>query len=258
MNSPQLFLQTLALPAFEDLSKPEFVPAEAKVNGFNDALEVVENFRRDINYWFVRYQNFYDRTNAAMRDYRLSHVDLVTRIFNDMMTVFGDNIETIRQSAYSLLDVITERQAVLGETNECLQGVIAGLGANSVQAGSVIQQCALYANGTFSRLLTNNFYPAFAGIQQSVSAVPNGVIDALSRGNVLQDEQEIIEFLRMGYEIYDRQWTTAVSQLLRWETSRFEVDGLFLVDEMRLCLAGAVVSYITTNAGLESDAIACT
>ncbi|CRK95144.1 CLUMA_CG008621, isoform A [Clunio marinus] len=243
-------LQTFATPVFENPDAPEHIPK-------NDPLDVVERFRTDVDYWFVRYQNFYDRANAAMRDYRFAHVDLVTRVYNDMMEVFGDDIEAIRQTAYDLNDVIAERQAQLGADNACLQGVMEEMTQNSARSGANIQSCALYANSTLETLLTNVFYPTFIGIQETMSTVPVAVVDALSRGNVLQDEEAIVEFLEAGYRIYERQWITAVSQLLRWETNRFQTDGLFLVDEMRICLSGAVVAYIVEAARLTTAVQAC-
>lgn len=233
------------------------MPTEKRTGGFLDPIEVVERFRADIETWFVRYQNFYDRTNASMRNYRMAHVALIAQIYERLMTVFGDDLEAVRISSLELVELIESRRGTLGENNECLNGVAAELETNSVQVSSTISMCAIYANQTLSRLLVTNFYPAFANIQQSVSTVPNAVIDALSRGNVFQEEEEIIEFLRAGYEVIDMQWMTAVSQLMRWETNRFEVDGLFLIDEMTICMANQVLDYILTNVRLEGEALAC-
>lgn len=224
---------------------------------FQDS-EVVQQFRADIEYWFVRYQNFYDRANAVLRNYRFAHVTLVTQVYNRLMTVFGDDIEAIRQSAWELQDLIESRRATLGANNACLNGVVTRQGTNSGQVSSTVQSCALYANHTMSGLLLNTFYPAFANIQNLISGVNVAVVDALSRGNVLEDEEAIIEYLRAGYSVVDFQWLTATSQLLRWETNRFQVDGLFLVDEMTICMAPAVIRFITTTSQLEVDTLACT
>lgn len=187
-----------------------------------------------------------------MRNYRLAHVDLVTLVYNQMMTVFGDHIESIRQSAYGLLDFIAER-----ESNACLEAVLDDHTQNSIRVSATVQSCAEYANRTLAGLLTNVFYPTFADIQSQISTVPVAVIDVLSRGNVLQDEEAIIEFLRARYEVIDLQWISAVSQLLRWESNRFEVDGLFMVDQQGICMTDAVLNYVTTNAQLEARAQAC-
>lgn len=53
------------------------------------------------------------------------------------------------------------------------------------------------------------------------------------------------------------QWASAVSQLLRWETNRFETDGMFLVDEMRVCLADQTLDYVVRTTALEARALAC-
>lgn len=243
------------MPTFEEiLSSPE-VALEEQLP-FQDS-EIVQQFRRDIEYWFIRYQNLYDRSNAAMRNYRFAHVHLVTRIYNTLLTVYGDNVQVLRDSAWELVDLIAERRATLGQDNACLNGVEAERAANSQQIGSTIQSCALYANTTMSRLMLNNFYPAFASIQNTISGVNVIVVDALSRGNVLQDEVAIIEYLRSGYGVAEFQWLSAVSQLLRWETNRFEVDGLFLADEMRICLAAPVVQYLQTNTRLHAETLSC-
>lgn len=243
------------MPTFEEnINAPESMPLE--LSPYQDS-PVVEQFRRDVNYWFVRYQNLYDRTNAAMRGYRFSHVELVTRIYNGLLTVYGDNIESIRQSNLELTDVIAERRVQLGNDNACLNGAAAGQTANSRQVGSTFNQCALYANTTMSRMLANVFYPSFVTIQNTISGLNVIVVDALSRGNALEDETAMIEYMRAGYALAEFQWASAVSQLLRWEKNRFEVDGLFLVDEMRICLAPAVVQYLATSARLLADARAC-
>ena len=240
------------------MNAPEHIASETvDLKPKNTPEEVVENFRRDIETWFVRYQTFYDRSNAAMRSYRMAHVTLVTRIYNEFMTVYGDDIEVVRQSAYELLDLIELRQGELGEDNACITGVVQGHGRNSIQVSTTIQNCAIYANTTMERMLINVFYPAFADIQSLISTVPNAVIDVLSRGNVLQDEEAIIEFLRARFEVIEIQWLGAVSQLLRWESNRFETDGLFLVDQSTICMAAAVLQYIGTNARLEQEARAC-
>jgi hypothetical protein len=74
---------------------------------------------------------------------------------------------------------------------------------------------------------------------------------------VLQDESQIVEFLSNNYRAKQMQWASAVSQLLRWETNRFETDGMFLVDEMRVCLADQTLDYVVRTTALEARAIAC-
>lgn len=219
--------------------------------------EQVDAFREEIDRWFVKYQTFYDRSNAAMREYRLAHVDLVTRIYQEMMTVFGTDIEAVRQAAYELNDLIEDRRNQIGEVNDCLREIIDARTENSARVGSTIQQCAIFANRTLSGMLTNTFYPTFAEIQTSISTVPISVIDVLSRGNVLEDEDAILEYLRARYEVIELQWLGAVSQLLRWETNRFDVDGEFLVDEMLECMASAVIEYLLVNSRLEGEVHNC-
>lgn len=219
--------------------------------------ERVEQFRRDLDGQFVRYQTFYDRSNAAMRNYRFAHVDLVTMVYNRMMTVFGEDINAIVELNNEFLELIANRTEEVGENNTCLQGVVDLHDALHVRVGSDIQACAIFANTTMEGMLRNVFYPTFAEIQNTISTTPNAVIDALSRGNVLEDEEEILEFLRARFEVLELQWLSAVSQLLRWESNRFEVDALFLVDEMTLCVARPVVDYIITVATLQTQARAC-
>ena len=166
------------------------------------------------------------------------------------MTVFGDDIEGVRQLAYELNDLVDAQVESVGSINPCIQGVMDGRAANSAQVGSTIQQCATYANTTLSFRLSNTFYPAHAIIQRQISSVPLQVVDALARGNILQDEQEIIKYLSDIFAVKDFQWESGVSQLLRWESNRWNVDGNFLVDEMRICLAGALSSFIVQTAPL--------
>jgi hypothetical protein len=243
------------MPTLDTLAE---APRAVKPYKFNVDVknEVVENFRRALDTEFVRFQIFYDRSNAAMRTYRFAHVDLVTMIYNRMMTVFGDDIEAVRQSAYELLDMIEARETEVG-VNACLTAAREAHAANSRVVGGTIQTCAIFGNNTMEGMLRNVFYPTFADIQNTISTTPNAVIDVLSRGNVLEDEEAILEFLRARYEVIEIQWLGAVSQLLRWETNRFEVDALFLVDEMTMCMANSILDYLSTNARLEAEVLAC-
>lgn len=175
-----------------------------------------------------------------------------------MMTVFGDDIHAIRSASTEVRNVLEDRRGQLGDANACLQGVTGRHEEASAQIGLNIQLCGLYANTTLANLMRNRFYPAFANIQVTISSVNVAVIDALSRGNALEDEDDIIEYLIANYRVIEFQWLTAVSQLLRWESNRYEVDGLFLVDEMTLCMAANTLSFVTTAIGLETDARACT
>lgn len=233
------------------------VPVVAKKSVRAPRNEVVDRFRADIEYWFVRFQNFYDRSNAAMRNYRLAHVDLVTDMFNRMNVVIGDDLEAIGSSTRELSEILQRRQGELPEGNACISGVISSHDDSIAQVSSNVQTCAIYANQTMERLLRNTFYLEFAAIQNTISTAPNSVIDVLSRGNALQDEEAIIEFLRARYEVMDIQWIGAVSQLLRWESNRFTVESLFLIDQVTLCLAESVLTFIRSNSDHETQALAC-
>lgn len=255
MNLDNIFLnQALALPAFEDPNAPEHMPSVEVVKPRN---EQVDAFREEIDRQFVRFQNFYDRTNAAMRQYRLLHVALISRIYNALMVVLGDRIEEVRVASYELDDMITARYEELGEINECLLGIITTRNANSASVGSNIQECAVTANTTLSGLLSNVFYPTFAQVQTETSMVPISVIDVLSRGNVLEDEEAIITYLNDRYAVFDLQWLSLVSQMLRWETNRFENEGLFLNDDTNICLLNATWEFLLTNSRLEGEVPYC-
>lgn len=257
----------MALPAFEDMSKSEFMPEDSNLSEFmpEDSNlpehmprnEIVDAFREQIDMWFVRYQTFYDRTNAAMRDYRLAHVHLVSRIYNALMVVFGDEIEQVRMMTYDLIDLINARAAELGGLNECLNGIVAQSSVHSQTVGANIQACALRSNTTLSGLLTDTFYPTFAAIQTETSTIPISVIDILSRGNVLEDEEAILQYLEDRYRVIELQWLGGVSQLLRWETNRFENDGLFLVDDMTICMGDATWQFYLNLAFLEGSVGDC-
>jgi hypothetical protein len=219
--------------------------------------EIVEKFRADIELWFVRFQLFYDAKNAQTRNYRLAHVDLITDIYNQLMEVFGDDIQAITDLSNELNDLIDAQVESVGSVNECIQEVMDGREANSERVGATFQRCANYANDTLSSRLSNTFYPAHASIQRQISTVPLAVIDVLSRGNVLQDEGEMVQFLSDLYEVKDMQWEGAVSQLLRWESNRWTVDGSFLVDEMRICAGLALTDYIISTSKLEAKITNC-
>ena len=85
--------------------------------------EIVEQFRTDIFYWFHRFQAFYTRAITATTDYRFAHVELITRVYNELITAFGDDIEAVHQLTYEYVNLVIERTADLGGDNECLVGV---------------------------------------------------------------------------------------------------------------------------------------
>lgn len=234
------------LPVVEDMSKPEHKPRN----------EVVDAFREEIDRQFVRYQHFYDLTNADMRRYRLDHVELISEIYMALMTVMGDRIEEVRIAAYELDDMINARIEEDGET-PCITDVMQSRDANSVSVGSGIQQCAITANATLTSLLNEAFYPTFAQIQTETSSIPISVIDVLARGNVLEDEQAIIQYLDDRYTAFEMQWRAAVSSLLRWETNRFRNDGLFLNDEVERCMFDVSWDYLLTNSRIEGELLQC-
>lgn len=232
------------------------MPTKKRTGGFNDPIEVVEQFRTDIEYWFVRFQNFYDRSNAAMRNYRLAHVALIADLYQSLMFVFGDDIHGVIEMTRETQEIIDRVQGE-GNPNACLTGVIGELETLNVRVGAGINACAIRANQTFSDNLRNLFYPAFVEIQATISPIPNSVTDALSRGNVLEDETAIIAFLRARYESNEFQFVNAVSQLLRWETSRFENESLWIIDEMTVCNALALIQFIVDVIPLQTRAAAC-
>lgn len=153
--------------------------------------EVVDEFRRNIERYFVQYQNFYDRINSYMNGYRIAHVELVTSVYNELMMIFGEDIGAVRHSAHAFRQIIADRRSSLGAGNACLNTIETEHTAISTQTGFQFQACATYANTTLSQRLLTMFYPAFMGIQLSVSTVPVAVLDALSRGNVSLIYQKI-------------------------------------------------------------------
>jgi hypothetical protein len=233
----------------EDMTMPEHAPKPKN--------EVVNAFREEIDRWFARYQSRYDDANASMRRYRLRHVELVSEIYNGIMTVMGDRIEEVRQAAYELDDLIDGKREELGRINECLQGIINTRNSNSASVGTSIQRCALIANQTLAANLNNIFYPTFARIQEEASIIPISVIDVLARGNVLEDEQEVLTFLEERYNALERQWFTSVSVLLTWETNRFRNEGLFLRSDMEICMGDATWEYLLVNSRLEGEVQEC-
>ncbi|CRK95141.1 CLUMA_CG008619, isoform A [Clunio marinus] len=239
-------LQALAMPAVEEAQTSEVKPKN----------DVVDAFRDEINRWFAQYQTFYDRTNAALKTYRLLHVELVESIYNQMMTVLGNSIDTVRMLAYDLDDLLDARIQEVG-MNQCLQNIMDERDQNAALVGRNIQGCALTANTTLSTLLAEVFYPTFAEVQVQTSQVPISVIDVLSRGNVLEDEQAILQYLEDRYAVYEMQWLSLVSQLLRWDSNRFETEGLFKVDEIDICMAQGTEQYLLTMSRLEGEVQNC-
>jgi hypothetical protein len=132
--------------------------------------------------------------------------------------------------------------------------VISRLIANSQFVGEALNGCAMRANRTMTYALNEIFYPTFVSIQESASTVPLATFDALARGNVFDDNQDILNYLDSQYEVKIMQWLGAVSQLFRWDTTRFNVEGSFYVEEMVDCGADQVDSYSNQNSVLMFEA----
>lgn len=186
----------------------------------------------------------------------MNHVELVSEIFNELMIALGSQIEDIRQVTSELDALIDDRRAQIGDT-ACVQGVVNQRNANSDAVGISIQNCVIYANTTLHELLVTSFYPTFIIIQDQTTTIPLSVIDILSRGNVLEDEQEILQYMDDRYRAIEMQWFTAVSQLFRWETSRFNVEGRFLADQTSICMLNAALPFMLTNSRLEGEIRQC-
>lgn len=87
-----------------------FLKCQAHAQG----SDTVAEFRAAIDYRFTRLQSFYDATNNAMRIYRLAHVELVTEVFNNMMFLFGEDIEYVRASRRYVDQIVADVLLALG------------------------------------------------------------------------------------------------------------------------------------------------
>lgn len=125
---------------------------------------------------------------------------------------------------------------------------------NSQTMGREMNRCAGRANRTMTYAIDEIYYPTFRDIQDSVSPVPLLVLNALSRGNVFDDTDDIINYLQSQYDVIVMQWLGAVSQLFRWETTRFNVEGNFYVEEMIDCAQDAIYYYSNANTVLMFEA----
>lgn len=174
--------------------------------------DTVAEFRAAIDYRFSRLQAFYDATNNAMNIYRYAHVESIHVNYQGIMSEFGRAIEHVRSRG----------------------------GATPYNANLIINACARRANETLQRALTVNFYPTFSEVQMETSKIPLLTLNALTRGNVFDNNQEIIAYLLSQYDVKVMQWLGTVYQLFRWEKTRVDVYGRFYIDEMNLCLGDAL------------------
>lgn len=213
-----------------------------------DDLDAIAQFRSDILTHFRRFQTFYDLYNERMTSYRISHAELVGVHGLDFMQVFSTDLELVRQSKdYIDLEIANAMTRLGGNPNPCLQGVMNDLAANSGRFGEQFGACTRRANVTIGNGLAEIFYPTFDTIQVQASIVPLLTLGALSRGNPLANTAEIVEYLDAQYQALDIQWKFAASQLFRWETARFDIEALFYLEEMNLCLLDPLENYRNTN-----------
>lgn len=125
---------------------------------------------------------------------------------------------------------------------------------NSANFGTAFNACAQRANRTMVYSLNGGFYPTFQEIQSQASTVPLATLNALSRGNVFEDNQDILAYLISQYDVKVMQWLGGVSQLFRWDTNRLRVEGTFYTEEMIDCTIAPKESYSNTNAVLMFEA----
>lgn len=125
---------------------------------------------------------------------------------------------------------------------------------NSATFGLAFNACSQRANNTMVNSLQEGFYPTFQEIQSQASIVPLATLNALSRGNVFDDNQEILDYLISQYDVKVMQWLGGVSQLFRWATNRLRIEGSFYTEEMIDCTANIVESYSNTNTVLMFEA----
>ena len=141
-----------------------------------------------------------------------------------------------------------------GTPNPCLTSVMSRLMQNSATFGLEFNACAQRANRTMVYSLTGGFYPTFEEIQYQASTVPLATLNALSRGNVFDNNQEILDYLLSQYDVKVMQWLGSVSQLFRWDTNRLRTEGTFYVDEMLECTAQPKERYSNQNTVLMFEA----
>lgn len=146
-----------------------------------------------------------------MGKYRLIHVENIRNNYQGLMREFGYTIEALRER-----------------------------GGNNLQANVGINTCARQANASLTDALKTYFYPTFQLVQERTSNLPLITIDALRRGNVIVDSEEILEYLNLQYTSYVSQWLQTVSKFFRWEKTKVDVTSQFYIEEMNLCLCGAV------------------
>lgn len=75
--------------------------------------DTVAAFRAAIDEKFTRFDAFYDATNNAMTNYRISHVSEMVVIFNGVMSIFSYDIEYVRESRQYVNRVIFDVLQIL-------------------------------------------------------------------------------------------------------------------------------------------------
>lgn len=138
---------------------------------------------------------------------RLTHVSNMFNNYHELMSEFATSIEALRLRS--------------GEQPE---------GNNAINA------CAQRANATLTDAITRYFYPTFRAVQTETSTIPLLTLSALSRGNVFEENQDILDYLESQYNVLVAKWLNTVSQLFRWDKNRVDITGRFYVEEMNKCL----------------------
>lgn len=178
-------------------------------------------------------------------------MDLTTSIYNRMIQMYGSELDLIRRASVELDEAIEQRIADLGGPNDCIRDAITERNRISETVTRELRVCSIRANQTMESQIQNVFYPIFADIQGQAFDVEVIVMDALSRGNVMVEEQEILDYLLSQYEFYTNLWPKTINQLLQWDQTRFRVEGEFLIEQTVLCVSPPTTRYITSAAILE-------
>ena len=191
---------------------------------------------------YRRFQTLYDNINAQIRQFRLDHVQMVNRIYEENLDIFGNDIQFIRYVSRQFNDRLTDRVNLIGN-NQCLDGVAADHAASVNSVSSVVGYCSEFANYTLHNLLAQTFYPFLDEELRFAAEILVAVPDMIANANTLTNEDRIIEFLDLGFRSRDISWVVTAAQRFEWEAARFQTEGHFLTEEMIECMYQAILLF---------------
>lgn len=234
-----------------DFLKPQETPVAAPKQ------DEAPDFLNEMTQLFSRFISMHDRTLSQLRTIRRNHQELITSYQSTLMELIGGDVSIVQSFADEFrFDMGNAIMAGEGPT-PCLNDIQSRFERKVRDVNEAIRGCATYANDSMSNHIDTIFYPVFNTVQQEHSLYPFYALVALSRANIMTDQDQILSYMRTLFELKERAWLENVVVLFEWEDRHFQVLSDFMVEEVNMCSQTESVIFMADVMSLIHEISAC-